>query len=500
MDLTIVFALPLIFASIFAVILPLFDAIVKEKKGLIFYGTIGGILILFLMNFYLMGLSEFWNGQLNINQKLGFGYIIKNSIVLGSYTVIFDLFFALGALLVIIASRQFLIKENYEIKEFYSLMVFSLLGMMFIVHSNSLLVLFLGIELMSIPFFVLSGFFRNRLSSIEASVKYFLLGAFATGFLVFGIAFIYGATGSIELNIIKSHILSNQFNPVYLSIGISLIFVGLAFKASTFPFHQWAPDVYTGAPTIVTSFMSTVGKTASFAAFIIIAKSIIPQISEINLSLISASITAYSREILAVVSALTMIVGNISALVQSNVKRMLAFSSVAHAGYILIGIVSNTATGWSGIVFYTGAYILMQIGAFIIVSLIEGDDDKMLNIEDYNGLSKSNPYLAFAMSIFMFSLVGLPPFGGFFGKYYLFLSAIESGFLWLTVIAVIASLISIYFYIGLVINMYFKDQKIEQGKVTLGFANISVMISLIGIILLGIFPDFLNQLSIHIFK
>jgi NADH-quinone oxidoreductase subunit N len=436
-----------------------------------------------------------------LNHASPLGAILKNSLVLGGYTVVFDILFVLGGILSIFAAKQFLAKNNYELKEFYSLLVFSLLGMMFIAHANSLLILFLGIELMSISFFVLAGFFRDKLSSIEASLKYFLLGAFATGFLVFGIAMLYGATGSLELDQISKLVQSNQFNPVYFSIGLGLLFVGLAFKASTFPFHQWAPDVYTGAPTIVTAFMSTAGKTASFVALIIVAKSVLPIIAEnANTIVISNEITKYSREILAVISAMTMLIGNITALVQKNVKRMLAFSSVAHAGYLLIGIVSNTFDGWSGMVFYSTAYILMQIGAFIVVSLIEKENETLLNIEDYNGLSKSNPYLAAAMAIFMFSLVGLPPFGGFFGKYYLFLSAIKSGYLWLTIVAVIASIISIYFYIGLVINMYFKDLKGESQKFHIGMANVSIIISLIGIILLGIFPGYLIDLALTFFK
>jgi NADH-quinone oxidoreductase subunit N len=203
---------------------------------------------------------------------------------------------------------------------------------------------------------------------------------------------------------------------------------------------------------------------------------------------------------LAVIAAMTMLVGNITALVQKNVKRMLAYSSVAHAGYLLIGIVANNNNGWGGIVFYASAYILMQIGAFIIVSLIEKENETMMNLEDYNGLSKANPFLAAAMAIFMFSLVGLPPFGGFIGKYYLFLSAIESGFLWLTIIAVIASLISIYFYIGLVINMYFRDFKIEPQRVELGLANVSIIISIVGILILGIFPGYWLDLALSLFR
>ncbi|OGU57709.1 MAG: hypothetical protein A2X64_06440 [Ignavibacteria bacterium GWF2_33_9] len=500
METTLLFALPLFLASVFAIIMPLIDLMVKKNKGAIFGITILGFVALLMLNVYLLLNPVFTSGTSVLHPESFLGGLLKNSIVLGSYTVLFDIMFLLGGIMTLFAAKQYLAKENYELKEFYSLLTFSLVGMMFIAHSNSLLILFLGIELMSISFFVLSGFFRTKLSSIEASVKYFLLGAFATGFLVFGISLIYGATGSVELNVISSKILTNQFNHVYFTIGIALLFVGLAFKASTFPFHQWAPDVYTGAPTIVTTFMSTVGKTSSFVAFIIVSKALITSIPGDELTLFSSKLSLYSREIIAVIAALTMLVGNITALVQKNVKRMLAFSSVAHAGYILIGIASNNPDGWSGMVFYTFAYIFMQIGAFVIVSLIEKEDETFLNLNDYNGLSKSNPFLAVAMSIFMFSLVGLPPFGGFFGKYYLFLSAIKADMLWLTVIAVISSLISIYFYIGLVINMYFKEQDTEQEKVKLGLANVSIIIAIFGILYLGIFPSQLINLALSFFK
>lgn len=500
MDSTILYSLPLIITTCFSVFLPVFDSIVKQKKGLMFWTTVIGLIIILGINLYLLLIPDFYQG-ISVQNKLGyFGRIISNSLVLGSYTVVFDILFSIGSLLALFASRQYLIKGNYEHKEYYSLLMFSLVGMMYIAHSNNMLILFLGIELMSISFFVLSGFFRNRLTSVEAALKYFLLGAFASSFLVFGMAMVYGATGSLELNLISSKVLSGNFQSVYFSIGLGLLFVGLAFKASTFPFHQWAPDVYTGAPTVVTAFMSTAGKTASFVAFIIIAKSLIPIIGANSVSsVMTLSISKYSREIIAIISAMTMLVGNISALVQKNVKRMLAYSSVAHAGYILIGIASNNINGWSGIVFYSASYIFMQIGAFVVVSLIEKENETLLNLEDYNGLSKTNPYLAATMAIFMFSLVGLPPFAGFFGKYYLFLSAIESGFVWLTIIAVIASLISIYFYIGLVINMFFKESKTETYKVNLGLSNVSLIISLIGIFFLGLFPNFLIDIALKLF-
>lgn len=478
--------LPIVAASSFSVIVPLLDVWSKKNKQIVFYAT--------LLNFLIVIASS-------INLLANYSNIKEFYLYLGGYTSVFDILFSIAGIMTLFATKQYLEKENYNLKEFYSLLNFAFLGMMIINHSANLLLLFLGIELMSVTFFVLSGFIRTKISAIEASLKYFLLGAFATGFLVYGMAMVYGATGSIEYTIIARKLLTSQFEATYLAIGLGLMLVGLAFKSSVFPFHNWAPDVYTGAPTIVTSFMSTAGKAASFVAFILITKHIfLPNERMESLATTSwGMITEQSRYIIAFLSAATMLIGNITALVQKNVKRMLAYSSVAHAGYILMGVVSNNVDGWAGISYYSAAYIFMQIGAFIVVSLIEKQDDNRLNLEDYKGLSKSNPFLAATMAIFMFSLVGLPPFGGFIGKYYLFLSAIETGYLWLTIIAVIASLISVYFYIGLIINMYFREQSNPIEKISLGHANISLIIGIIGILLLGVLPDILLPTAINVF-
>jgi len=480
------YMLPILIASTFAIIVPLLDVWSKKNKQIVFYGT--------LINFLLVIGSS-------LNLLINYQNIKEFYLYLGGYTSVFDILFAIAGIMTLFATKQYLEKENYHLKEFYSMLNFAFLGMMIINHSANLLLLFLGIELMSISFFVLSGFIRTKISAIEASLKYFLLGAFATGFLVYGMALIYGATGSIEYTIIARKLTTSQFDATYLAIGLGLIFVGLAFKSSIFPFHNWAPDVYTGAPTVVTSFMSTSGKAASFVAFILITKHLF--LPNDKLEAMAATswgmITEQSRFIIAILSASTMLIGNITALVQKNVKRMLAYSSVAHAGYILMGIVSNNTDGWAGIAYYSAAYIFMQIGAFIVVSLIEMKDDTRLDLDKYNGLSKSNPFLAASMAIFMFSLVGLPPFGGFIGKYYLFLSAIESGYLWLTIVAVVASLISVYFYIGLVINMYFREQAEPIEKIQLGQANISLIIAIIGILLLGILPDLLLPTAKFVF-
>ena len=380
-------------------------------------------------------------------------------------------------------------RENIEHDEFYSLVLFAVAGMMLIAHSNHLLILFIGIEVMSVSFYILSGYMRNNAKSVESSLKYFLLGAFATGFLVYGIALIYGSTGSMDYNQIALNINNNALNfPALLPVGVALIVIGLSFKAAAFPFHQWAPDVYQGAPTIVTAFMSTAGKAAAFAAFIPIVTVLMP------------SAPAKLQMIFAVMSAATMLIGNISALAQSNIKRMLAFSSVAHAGYIMMGLVSGSQYGYGGIVFYLTAYMFMQIGSFIIVAILERNGEKYLELSDYAGLSKRHPVLAAFMAIFMLSLAGIPPFAGFFGKYFLFTAAIDAGFLWLTLVGVLSSIISVYFYIGLIVKMYFTEPEGQRVDNEVGMSGLSLIITIAGVIVLGILPSGILSIASNLFN
>jgi NADH-quinone oxidoreductase subunit N len=407
----------------------------------------------------------------------------------GGFAAYFDILFSIGGLLTILTSRQYLQRENIEHDEFYSLVLFAVAGMMLIAHSNHLLILFIGIEVMSVSFYILSGYMRNNAKSVESSLKYFLLGAFATGFLVYGIALIYGSTGSMDYNQIALNINNNALNfPALLPVGIALIVIGLSFKAAAFPFHQWAPDVYQGAPTIVTAFMSTAGKAAAFAAFIPIVTVLMPA-APVKLQMIFA-----------VMSAATMLIGNISALAQSNIKRMLAFSSVAHAGYIMMGLVSGSQYGYGGIVFYLTAYMFMQIGSFIIVAILERNGEKYLELSDYAGLSKRHPVLAAFMAIFMLSLAGIPPFAGFFGKYFLFTAAIDAGFLWLTLVGVLSSIISVYFYIGLIVKMYFTEPEGQREDNEVGMSGLSLIITIAGVIVLGILPSGILSIASSLFN
>ena len=470
----LLFTAPFTFLSVMAIIAMVLDALIVNSSRITFIFSAITLLISGILGISTFGLHG-----------IGFNGMVTG----GGFAAYFDILFSIGGLLTILTSRQYLQRENIEHDEFYSLVLFAVAGMMLIAHSNHLLILFIGIEVMSVSFYILSGYMRNNAKSVESSLKYFLLGAFATGFLVYGIALIYGSTGSMDYNQIALNINNNALNfPTLLPVGVALIVIGLSFKAAAFPFHQWAPDVYQGAPTIVTAFMSTAGKAAAFAAFIPIVTVLMP------------SAPVKLQMIFAVMSAATMLIGNISALAQSNIKRMLAFSSVAHAGYIMMGLVSGSQYGYGGIVFYLTAYMFMQIGSFIIVAILERNGEKYLELSDYAGLSKRHPVLAAFMAIFMLSLAGIPPFAGFFGKYFLFTAAIDAGFLWLTLVGVLSSIISVYFYIGLIVKMYFTEPEGQREDNEVGMSGLSLIITIAGVIVLGILPSGILSIASNLFN
>lgn len=490
----IIYALPIVLISVFSVLTILVDVFTGSNRSISYYFNILALLLVGISAAYTMNIPAETFEALDTSTLLS-----KGQLTFGGFAAFADIIFSVAGILTIMASRTYLQREFSDYKEFYSLILFSVMGMIVIAHSANLLVLFIGIELMSIPFYILAGFIRTRILSVEASLKYFLLGAFATGFLLYGMALVYGATGTLYMNEISDAIITGNFEGIYLKIGLALIVIGLSFKVAAFPFHQWAPDVYTGAPTVVTGFMSTAGKAAALIAFIIVSKTMLPMVfnadtysdSALYMKLNSTQIL----NVIAVISALTMLVGNISALVQKNVKRMLAYSSVAHAGYLLMGIVAHSEQGYSGILFYATAYMFMQIGAFIVVSVLERDEDKYLSFSDYSGLKQNHPFLAAVMAIFMFSLAGIPLFAGFPGKYMLFVSAIDAGYTWLTIVAVVSSIISMYFYIGLVLHIYFKDPGEQFAKADAKYPKFALVICTIAIFVLGVMPGGLMDLT-----
>ncbi len=372
-------------------------------------------------------------------------------------------------------------KEETSLTDHFALILFALAGGVIMVSYTNMTMLFLGIEILSIPMYVLAGSKKDDVASNEAGFKYLIMGAFATGFLLFGITLIYGSTASFDLSVIADFVSSHQGTiPVMFYVGVLLMMVGLAFKVSAAPFHFWAPDVYQGAPTPVTAFMATVVKTAAFAAFLRLFSGAF------------AGVGGIWTEVLCVMAALTLLTGNITAVLQSSAKRMLAYSSVAHAGYMLLALIALNQFSQSSILFYTLAYSIGSIASFGVLSAVataRGSDA----VDSFNGLAKSNPLLAFAMTVAMLSLAGIPPTAGFFAKYYIFTAAFQAGYGWLVLIAILASLIGVYYYFRIIIAMYFKQGPEEKIEISFNHKLLFV-ITILLTIALGIMPEFIIRL------
>ena len=404
----------------------------------------------------------------------------------GGYADYFAIVFCVAGILTIMLSPKYIRQQGIELGEYYALLLSSIVGMILMASAADLIVFFLGLEIMSVSFYILAGFNRSRSTSNEAALKYFLLGAFATGFLLYGIALVYGSTGSTNIMRVIT-VAPSALSSTMFSVGLGLLLIGLVFKVAAVPFHMWVPDVYEGSPTTVSGFMSTGGKAAAFSALLIIFAP----------SLISSVVNV--QDVLAVVAALSMVVGNVLAISQTNLKRMLAYSSIAHAGYILTGVVAGNDSGAQGVLFYLLSYSMMNIGAFGVLSIREKSDGSNVSYEDYTGLSTRKPVLAGLMALFMFSLTGIPPFAGFFGKYYVFVGAIKAGFTWLAIIGVLMSVVSAYYYLRVVVLMYFREQDSVTEEHVPIMGNIALIISALALLLLGIFPSSVLQYTQHFF-
>jgi len=348
----------------------------------------------------------------------------------------------IGTLFSVILTRDYLEQTGRHIAEVYSMILFAAFGMLLLVQSNNLVTLFLGIETMSISLYVLAGLVKDEKKGTEAALKYFLLGAFSTGFLLYGIALLYGASGSTFL----VEIAAVEDKGLIYWAGVALLLVGFFFKISIVPFHMWTPDVYQGAPTTITAFMATASKAAAIVAFILVLSRALPEAR------------AEWSDVIWLFAIFTMVVGNVLALVQDNVKRMLAYSSIAHAGYIMIGLAAGTDAAYSAVLFYLFAYTLMNIGAFGIVAYYEwhkGYD--FTEVKNYSGLGFQQPLMGVLMSVFLFSMVGIPPFAGFIGKYRVFAAAVDEGLIGLVIVGVLASAASVYYYLRVLIHLYMKE-------------------------------------------
>lgn len=371
-------------------------------------------------------------------------------IIVDGFSVFLSLLFLTSGLLGIAIAYGYLKRMGIERGEYYTLMLFSISGMLLMAQASDLIVIFLGLELLSIPLYILAAWARPRQESEEAGIKYFLLGAFATGFVVYGIAMTFGATGSTQLSGIIATIASGEAVTSLLLVGAALLLVGFGFKVAAVPFHMWTPDVYQGAPTSVTGFMAVGAKAAGFAALLRIFVSAFP------------TLTIDLIPVLWALAAVTMIFGNLIAIAQTDIKRLLAYSSIAHAGYILMAFVSfgNPEVAHDSVastLFYLVAYAVTSFGAWAMVIALEKAEGKGLEINDYAGLGRKYPALAAAMTVFMLSLTGIPPTLGLIGKLYLFRTVVEGGFIGLAVIGVLTSLVSAYYYLRVVVVMYMRE-------------------------------------------
>ena len=423
----------------------------------------------------------------------GFSGLIQSD----TFSIFIHLLVGTVATLVILAADSYLSRAQLESAEFYALILFATAGMGVLAGAQELLTAFIGLEMSSIASYVLAGYRRDTLKSSESSLKYFLLGSFATAFFLYGIALVYGATGTTMLDAMGSA----DPNSGLLTLGLALILIGLGFKVAAAPFQVWTPDVYEGAPTPVTALFAAGPKAATFALLLRIFATV-------------PAATHYWFWAFWILAVVTMFVGNLGALVQTNVKRLLAYSSIAHAGYILVAFAAITTMSSSdsasvlggvpayvAILFYLLSYALVKVGAFTIVSQLGGKDEKYVTLEDYAGLSERHPWAAAGLSLFLLSLLGLPVTAGFFGKFYVFKAAINSNLIWLAILMAVNSIIGAYYYFKVIVAMYMRDSSEESAAaapVRFPLAvNVVLVVSAIGTVYFGLFPNHVLRLLLE---
>lgn len=461
--------LPILIVVITGMAALLLDLVVRDKRSLGYFSLIGVAL----------AGAVGW-----MQQSLpGFDPAFQNVLLTDGYANFFNLLFVAAAVLSILAAMDYLDKNNLHKGEYYVLLLFAVSGMMVMAAATDLIIVFLGLETMSFALYIMAALNRRSRPSAEAGLKYFLLGGFSSAFFLYGAALVYGATGSANFTEI-GQVLAGGPAPMAL-LGLGLLLVGFAFKVAAVPFHWWTPDVYHGAPTSVTTFMSVGTKAAAFAAL---------------MRLLVASFPAFTLDwqlALAILSVLTMTLGNIAALAQKDVKRMLAYSSIAHAGYILVGVAAGTTQGISSAAFYLLVYTFMNIGAFAVVGALERKNAVGTPVDEYAGLAARSPWLAAVMAIFLLSLTGFPPLAGFWGKVYLFSAAVDANLTWLAVIAVINSGIAVFYYFGVIVQMYMKPVAPDAPALNSALAT-RVALALAGLatVVIGLWPTPVIQMAL----
>ncbi|ARK10483.1 NADH-quinone oxidoreductase subunit N [Fibrella sp. ES10-3-2-2] len=473
---------PIVVLSVSGIVL-LFLGFLKSRAVLL-PATLVCLLIATVANFY------DWNKT--------FVYF-NEMLVIDNLAMVFIGIVLFSAFMIVALSGSLLDDEEGQPAEYYAIMLFSLVGAIMMIGYENLLMLFVGIEVLSVAMYVLTGSDKRNLRSNEAALKYFLMGSFATGILLFGMALLYGATGTFTISGIASAVDSMaaaQTSPLLLYTGMFMLLIGMLFKVSAAPFHFWTPDVYDGAPSLFTAFMSTVVKTAGFAALLRV----------LMVCFNTGSVYAYWVQVLAIITILTLVIGNITAVYQSSFKRMMAYSSISHAGYLLIGLIGLTQQSKGAIAFYSLAYSVSTIAAFGILLLVVknrpindalvGDQTTLTrpdeSYEAFNGLARANPLLGFVMTVAMLSLAGIPLTAGFWGKFMLFSTAVDRGLVWILVVAVLMSAVSIYYYFRVIIAMYFREGNAEAIRVA-PFYRFMLIAATVITIVLGVVPGLFQR-------
>ena len=460
--------LPELVLTIFGMLIMIVDPLLPEespKKPLGVIAMIGTLAAL--------GATVYQTGH--------YGSAFYNTISVDTFSVFFHFVVLLIALVVILTSFEYLEVQRIRSGEYYGLILFGTVGMMLMSSAVELVLIFIALEISSISTYILAGMRRRAAESAESSLKYFLLGSFATAFFLYGVALVFGATDTTNVYVIAKHLQGQSTTLTYLAVG--LMFVGLGFKVASAPFHVWTPDVYEGSPAPVVALMSTGPKAAAFAVL---------------LRVLFATEAPGWFWMVWLSAVLSMTLGNIGALVQQNVKRLLAYSSIAHAGYLLVAFAAAKELGISAAIFYAASYAAMNVGAFAVVSHLASTDEKYTTLSDYAGLGRRSPVLAAILTIFLLSLIGIPVTGGFFAKFYVFSAALKSNLVGLTIIGVINSAIAAYYYLRIIVYMYMRDERVDTpvARVPAGL-GIALAISLVATIYLGVLPGRVLDYAIH---
>jgi len=459
--------LPETIVIITALFVLLFDFFIeKDRKSTLGWFSVLGVVCAAIATYKLMGVNVvFFGGTFNLD----------------AFSTFFKFVFYIACGLGILVSINYLKIEDIHRGEYYALMLFATCGMMLMASAGDLITLYLGLELMALSIYILAGFMRRNNRSNEAAIKYLILGAFSSAIMVYGMSLLYGLSGTTNLNGILAYLRSTDLTNPIIFLAMIMLVVSFGFKVAAVPFHMWVPDVYEGAPTSVTAFMSAGPKVAGFAVLLRVFLYAFEPLHE------------HSTVIISGLAVLTMAVGNIMALSQTNIKRMLAYSSIAHAGYALVGLAAGGPDGAASVMLYVCIYALMNMGAFGVVIMLRKAGERGEEISDFAGLGKTNKTAAFLMLIFMFSLTGIPPLAGFVGKFYIFKSAVQAGLIWLAVAGVLFSAVSAYFYLRVIKVMYMHEPKGRIELSTSPSLALALAISVTAVLIIGVYPtDILN--------